>query len=256
MNRIEKIILDGTQYGGNSEPGIKALSASSLNAPVLQNWLRWKHGVLPEDKIKVTNMGSLIHLAIEHLIKKHNAREDEWDIMPEVHLEFPMDNGWDLTGTADIIDYKEGVIYDIKNIKKYRVTKLREQGTKDDYAIQLNAYRFLNKMKTGEDFEMKVFAMSFDGGMDFRSGVDTPVLQIVDVPYIPDEEIIALFNDQVQKLEYHINEDMVPDQCDTWVRKIRGKSVPARCLLYCSYSSVCPQYDPRPQTIATNLEWK
>ena len=241
---LKQFILDITQYGGNQEKEVKAISASQIDTDVLQLWLRYKHGVLPSKDISQAEIGTLGHKGVESEILD---RLIATDVVPEVELEYEMKNDWKLTGTADIVDYECRVIYDLKFIKKYRVEKLQKAIEKDPesdtYIWQMNVYRYLLKKMTGQRFRMVVASLSCDGGFNFRKGIKEPVYQEIDIPILDDGIIESQFNTQVGLMENYLNKDKIPPVCDdVWPRKVAGTTVPVRCLQYCSYKEVCPRY--------------
>lgn len=248
---VEKILLEATKYGGNSESGQKSISASSLVDDPLRLWLRWKHGVPPSDTVTQATIGSLVHLGMEKIIEtlepvvpltKH--------LESEVEVGCKMDKGWSFSGTIDILDHETKTIYDVKVVKKYRIEKLRKEEPDDPYIWQLNAYRYM-LCRLGVNYRnMKVIGLSCDAGFDFRSGKMTNVLNIVDVPLIEDAYIEDRFNEQAKILNDHIAMDTPPEKCkDTWPRKVNGKTIPVRCVAYCDYSSLCPHFNPKRETV-------
>ena len=240
----EKLLLKSTEYGGDREPGSKSISASQLTAEPLQRWLRYKYGVIPADTISMATIGSLVHMAIEDILEGVDGVESEKD------MSVPLENDWLLTGTADIIDHASKEILDIKVVKKYRLTKIKEQGTKDPYVIQLNTYRYLLKQEIGKDYGMKILALSPDAGFDFKKGILVPTFQIINIPYIPDNEIEQMALDKTNEIQAYIDSDTTPEKCkDTWPRKVGGKTISVRCNTYCSYSKVCPHYNPKPESV-------
>ena len=239
---LEKLILEETAYR-DLEPGAKEFSCSMFGQSPLQRALRIKHGNMPSH-FGVNTIGSLVHLAIEHIFTNMGRNID-----PEKSARVDLDNGWTLTGTADIIDHTGRVIYDIKNVKKYRVVKLKEacqsaDPGSDDYVLQLNAYRYLFNL----DYSMVVAAMSCDAGFNFKTKVIDPVYQEIDIPVLDDieERIYAAIEATEEVLEYLSSHSTLklkkhPSWCDTWPRKSYG---PVRCANYCDYKSVCPAYNP------------
>ena len=244
---LERFILEGTQYGGDKEAGRMALSASQLDDDILRIYLRHRYGVMPSEKITMATIGTLVHKGLECLLEENRK------IGSEVELEADMPNGWKLTGTADIVDHWNHVIYDVKVIKKYRVTKLKEQGADDPYAWQLNAYRYMIEKESGIDYDIKVAALSPDAGFDFKRAEEIPVLQIVDVPRIANEILEEKFSRQVFELMNHIESGTTPERCtDTWPRRVGGKTIPVRCTIYCDFKNVCPRYQPKDETVVAS----
>jgi len=252
---MKKLILESTQYSGNSDKEIKALSASQLNDDVLRLWLRYKYGVVENDEISMATIGTLVHKGIECIIKERAATEDNFNIQSEVDLKMNFENTeWMLTGTADIVDFEERIVYDIKTIKKYRVSKLKNEMMSDDYTIQLNAYRMMLENTIGDRFKMAVLALSPDGGFSARTGNTEQTFEEIEIERIENSVISGMFIDKVKLLEYYIEANEVPQKCeDVWIRKVKGKAIPLRCQQYCSYNSICPYYNPKIET--HTIDW-
>ena len=256
MRDFKQILLDNTEYGGETAPGSKAVSASQFNAPLLQRWLRYKYGVPKSEEIGVNTIGSLVHLAIEGIIGKLGS-----SVNAEVSMEKEFPNGWKLTGTADIIDRRASIIYDIKMIKKYRTVKLKEAIKKnaywqDDYIVQLNILRYLAEWDTVKTYDMRVMALQPDAGFDFKTGMDIPVYEEIEIPRINDHEIEEKFHRLINELLLFLNADKVPEKCeDVWPRKVKGTTIAVRCKTYCSYRDLCPRYNVNPLTAANAMDF-
>jgi len=238
MNKIIKKIIEKTQYQGNNKPNIKQITASQFGDDLLQIWLRYKYGVIPNDKFTQSTIGSLVHIGIQELIKS----EPEIEIEKDVLVKFS--NGWSLSGSIDIVDNKEKVIYDIKVTKQYTVKQLKKE-QKHHYIWQLSVYRYLMKELTGIDYNTKLLAILKDGSdYNIKEGNATPHYEIIDLEPISYEEIKRRFNEIVNQLESYDKLGSYPEQCkDLWIRKFKnGNTIKMKCEVYCSYKYVCPYY--------------
>ena len=256
---IEKLILKATEYGGDKRAGQKAISASSLNKPLLQLWLRYKYGVIPAEKVTMATLGSLLHLGMEKVCEGKFTTEADY----EAKL-WANDEEWKLTGTIDAIelgeDGKPKTIYDWKTIKRYRVETLKkhieEDPWSDDYIVQMNVYAFLIMRKHSVVPEMKIVTLSPDAGLNSRKGIEEPFLEIIDIPDLGMSQVGERVVQTIQDLQWHIKEGSVPPRCeDTWPRKVNGTTVPLRCMYFCSYQGYCPHYNPKPETVTATWEF-
>jgi hypothetical protein len=243
---MEKLILDGTQYGGLKKPEGKSLSASQLNDEPLLVWLRYKYGVRPTEKITMATIGTLVHGGMEAIIKNGANR-----LEAEVELAKKMPCGWTLRGTADIVDRKDKIVYDIKVIKKYRIEKFEQNGIDDPYTWQLNAYRYLLK-QSGSEYDMRLLTLSPDAGLDYKTGIVVPTMRLVPVPYINDADIEEKFRSQVEALKEAIENDKPPKKCQdltSWIRYVNKKKVQTKCLYYCDYRDICPRINEKDENV-------
>jgi len=238
MSKIIEKIIEKTQYQGNNEPNIKQISASQFGDELLQIWLRYKYGVIPNEKFTQSTIGSLVHIGIQELIKN----EPEMEIEKDVLVKFS--NGWSLSGSIDIVDNKEKVIYDIKVTKQYTISQLKKE-PKHHYIWQLSVYRYLMKELTGSDYDIRLFAVLKDGSdFNVRDGHATPHYEIIDLEPISYKEIEKRFNEIVEQLESYEQIGSYPEQCkDLWIRKLKnGNTIKMKCEVYCAYKDVCPYY--------------
>jgi hypothetical protein len=239
LQQIEKKLLDKTQYGGNKEPMVKAISASELGNDLLQIFLRFKYGVPDSTEFGQDTIGSLMHIALQDILK------DEYEV--EKKYQYQFNNGWFLTGSIDLINNEE--IIDIKVTKQYTVEKILKEPM-HSYRLQLNAYRYLVKKNTGEDLDTKLLLVLKDGGYDFRKMTIKPSLVLLDVEPIPDKVIEDKFLDITNKIEQYEELGEYPPQCsDLWWRKTKEGAIPVRCLQYCAYRNVCPYFKQNPKKI-------
>lgn len=240
---IEKMVIDTilekTQYQGNTKPGVKAISASDFGNDLLQIFLRYKYGVPDKIEIGQDTLGTVVHFGMEQMF------EDIADA--EVSMELEMENGWRLTGTADIVF--DNAICDIKVTKNYTIEKV-EQEPNHQYIWQLNVYRYLYEKLHNKTMDLYLIAFLKDGGYDFRKIESKPSLRIVQIPYKSNEEIEKKFYEITKALEHYEEIGSEPPQCtDLWFRKVKGKAIPVRCMQYCRYNDKCKYFNPNPNTI-------
>jgi len=238
VNKIIKKIIEKTQYQGNNKPNVKQISASQFGNELLQIWLRYKYGVPEKNDFNQATIGTLVHIGIQELIKTEPEIETEKDVLVK------FSNGWSLSGSIDIVDNKEKVLYDIKVTKQYTITLLREN-PKHHYIWQLSVYRYLMKELTGSDYDIKLLAVLKDGSdFNIRNGYSVPHYEIIDLEPISYKEIEKRFNEIVEQLESYEQIGSYPEQCkNLQIRKLKnGNIIKAKCEILCSYKDVCPYY--------------
>ena len=248
MTKLEKIILDATEYSGNKKKEIRAISASAIGKEPIEIYLRYKHGVNQSENIEQTTLGSLLHLGLEHIFKKHDGFITEHDFS-----EYELENGWKITGTSDLIDMNTKTIHDYKMIKNFPIKKIKEEGIENSYVQQLNVYRILAENEFNTKFNTSILAFNKEGGINTRTGDLIPSYEEISLPKIEDKIIINMALEKTNIVQEHIDNDTIPEKCeDVWLRKIKQKTVPMKCAFYCSYSNECPHYNPKKETILTS----
>ncbi len=239
---IYENVLKATEYGGAREPERKRLTASGLSTPMLQEYLKYMHGVPNNKEIDATTIGSLGHLACEQLLQNLSG------IQTEVSLSHKFDNGWELSGSMDVVNLQHRWIGDFKFTKFGAGTKVKaaiKSGKHHDYIVQLNVYRYLYKKIHEVDMKMRLYMFYKDGGVNYKTGGDIPHNEIIEIPLISDFEITEMFMDKVKALEGYIELNETPSKCtDIYHYSNKaGVNRDLRCELWCSYSDVCPYYE-------------
>ena len=230
MNDIEKLLIEKTQYGGNSNPNSKAISASEFGKDILQIYLRQKYGVIENESFSQNTIGSICHIGIQELLK------DKY--MFEYDLEHKMSNGWSITGSIDLLNIKDREFFDIKVTKSYTIEKVMKEPD-HQYIWQLSVYKYLLEKHFGFDFNGYLLFVLKDGGFNFKSMRENPSIEIVNPHLKSNEEVEQKFYQIVDILESGIE----PEQCkDLWWRKTKTGSMPMRCSKYCSYNKYCKYF--------------
>ena len=242
FNKYKQLLLNGTKYGGDSSIERKSISASEFNKPLLQLYYRYKYGIPKQNDIGVNTLGSLIHKGIETILEQRD------DILTEYGMKYTFDNGWSLTGTADIIDKELKTILDIKFTKHFVGSDMKTKsdyiianGEKDDYIVQLSVQRYLWYKETKESYDAGLLLLNKDAGLDFKRGKEVAAFEILDCSdmLLSYNEVESKFNSLVEKLTYHIENNIVPNECeDLMFRKFNGKTIKMRCK-YCAYNKKC-----------------
>jgi len=235
---IIDILINETNYGGNKDKENKAISCSQLGSDPQECLMRYKHGVIDENKFGQNSIGSLVHMAIESIFKHRD------DFKTELALSMPIYEDWLLTGTMDLFDVKNNTVYDIKVSKTYTLQKLKEE-PRHNYKLQVNGYRMLLEDNGYKDVQMKILFINKEGGFNARKNEDIPSIEIVDVEYAENGYIEDMVKEYVNFIQ--MGKEKKCD--DVWVRNVKGKSMPMKCFKYCSYNNLCTQYNPKPETV-------
>jgi hypothetical protein len=249
MEKIRNIIMEAVSY--KESPIRRSISASSLTRETIELWLRFKYGVPKREEFSRATVGSLMHLAMENIFNKYSEYEVEMELEKKMMID-ELGDSWFLTGTLDLYDKENNIIYDWKTIKGYRVDKFLADPLEDDYTIQLNAYRYL----LGKDSKMAMIVIDTNPSYDFSSGETDPMLRVVEVPKISDSRIERIFEEQVSKLVKYLKDNKIPPKCvDTYPRKSKGEIVELKCAMYCSYKDVCPRIKPQIRNKSIMKDW-
>jgi len=241
LQQITKKILNKTQYGGNKEPKVRAISASDFGNDLLQIYLRYKYGVPDNDMFGQDTIGSICHLGLQQILEDDYESEKKFNVI--------MDNGWSLTGSIDLLNVNNKEIIDIKVTKQYTVEKVLKDND-HQYIWQLSVYKYLVDRYYNSNFDIKLLFVLKDGGYDFRKMVIKPSLELLDIEPKSKEEVENRFYEITNALEQYIELDEYPQQCsDLWWRKTKNGSIPVRCEQYCSYKDKCPYYKVNPMKI-------
>jgi len=237
MNNLEQILINETQYSGNTEPNIKQISASQFGDEMLQIWLRYKYGVPKRNKFDQSTIGSIMHKGIEIILSKYD------DFETEVDVEYEFVNGWKLSGSIDIVDVENKIIYDVKVTKQYTIEQLKKE-PEHHYIWQLSVYRYLMNKLMNTDYNIKLLAILKDGtDFDSRTGTARDHISIIDLEPKSYEEVERRFYEITSEINKFEITDSYPEKCENlWFRKIKGNLIPMKCEIYCSYKDVCPYY--------------
>lgn len=249
QQEIEKKLLAGTQYDYSNKPN-KYLSASEVGADILKLYLSRKYK-LPDTEISQATIGTFVHKGIEHIID-----EEYVEMEKSFEVKIPGTNYY-ATSTIDYIDVKNKVIIDWKTTKLNTGKKIKEliknnDLLNNDYILQLNHQLFT----IGNELGYKLFLGMFykDAGLNYRTGEYTKSFELIEIPRINEDDYLMLIQDKVKVLDEYVSNDIVPNQCsDLWFAKIKGKTIPSKCLAYCGVNSVCPYY--KPDNIDQTMKW-
>lgn len=226
----------------------RSFSPSMLGNTLLQNFLIKVFGYQEEKSIGQNTLGSLLHKAMEHCMRDERVLNEQKYIIK-------MKNNVDLTFIIDMMILDENNL--VKSIHDYKLTKIYtgKQIKKDknySYNQQMQAYEF-------GLVELGLLSPHYDGMFlemfykDADALLKEPVYEQIKVP--SNKNIGDLLIQKSDELFSYIDEGEMPPECaneDKWFRKLRnGTTIPSRCQVYCSVSSVCPYY--KGETVASAL---
>jgi hypothetical protein len=243
-------ILEALKY--DRKPFEKRLSASQIGMGKYELLMNFLHGSINNDFGQQT-IGSLIHKGMEDLLPKERYKS-ELDFSVTIS-EF---HNFEITGTLDLYDIEDRVIYDIKTTKYNTYKKLKEAIEKGDYThdyiLQLNVYKFLSKEKLDVD-TLSLFFIFKDGGWDYKSKTKKPDYKILNVPILSESEVVEIITDKLHSIEPYLifdaNDNIIdvklPQACDSktkygFITTKDSNKKPSKCELYCSYKNVCNAY--------------
>lgn len=213
--------------------GKKHLSASSFSKDPLELWLGLQNYKENAPKLSDATLGSIVHLGLEKIIKEL----DEYkygQLIVEQRIVREMEN-WTVSGTPDLIDVENKVIYDYKTGKNYSKKMLDKEGSQHSYAIQIAIYNWL----LGGGYEAKILWLMKDS----KAAESQPVIfeQVIDIMSF--DETTDYILEKLNLLD--AIGDTMPEKCkDLWPRKVKGMLVNTKCQYYCRYSVSCPHNNP------------
>jgi hypothetical protein len=220
-------------YNGKQEP--MKISASQCGAPILQIYLSQTTKVVEQPNVftKAT-IGSISHIGMEHLV---DELKDE-SLETEVDMTRMLDNGWKITGTADLIDNSEKVILDYKFQMNFAYKQLLKSAPTDSYNMQGAAYSWLEG--NGYDFVIMSFITDHS---PIKKDHPAEAIQVTKMPIYENIDFENLMIEKTNTVQDHIDDGTTPAKCDdVWWRVVNGKKIPTRCAFYCQYKDVCPHY--------------
>ena len=241
----EDLILKSTQYSGSREPNARVLSASSINKENYYLMNQYKFQKKEQESFGANTIGSIFQLGIDAAIQKNDS---EGRYVFGKRMEYPLENGWTISGELDVMDTIENVIIDNKVISAYSYKDVMKNIPSSDYNLQVATYVMLDHIsKRQEDVDAGyahaepargALAIINKGGSASKNDIYTTL----ELNMYSPEEMMELYVLKAKELQYFIDTDTMPDEvCDT-AKFGMEKGVPKRCTLYCDYRDVCPNY--------------
>lgn len=254
------LLVNATQYSGNTEPQQRVFSVSSLGGEPLQNYLTWKYGKTNKKVYGANTHGSIYQLGADLAVNKFNDTNDtEPDVILQdgsivsryqsaLRIRRELPNGWIVSGEMDHLDHKLKVIIDNKVVSGSAYKEIMKNSPDHSYNLQQAGYQWLLEPQYGH-YEA-ILSIINKGGAAVRNDIYTTLhlnthpIDIVEAAFIAETDV----------LQFYIDNDITPPQCDIF-KYGKTKDVPNRCALYCDHNHHCPHYSPykRERDIIANL---
>jgi hypothetical protein len=251
-----QLLVTQTQYSGNSKAGQKIFSVSSLGGELLQHWLSYKYGKKDKSAYGANTIGTIYQLGADSAVQKFNVTsspKETWTITKGIDdgehgsLVFRyqsayrttrvLENGWTISGEMDHIDHKLKVIIDNKVISGSAYKDVMKNLPDNSYNLQLAGYQWLLEPTYGR-YE-GLLSIVNKGGAAIRNDIYTTL----HLDTHPSDIIGDAFLAETNALQFYIDNDMPPPQCDIF-KFGKTKDIPNRCALYCDHNHHCPSYSP------------
>lgn len=243
----EQMLLTASAYTGNTKPGMRKFSASSLGNDTLQNYYKFKFGSKETTKYGANTIGSIYQLGVDSAANLYNkslmvqAPDDRYT--SGLRLNQTLDNGWEISGEMDQIDNELKVIFDNKVSTATTIKKIREEGKRHGYALQLGVYKWLMWKETGELYQTAL-PVTDKGHSHFKTNKNE-CLEFIEVETFCPEDIEAMLYDKTKELQQFIDLDEEPEECQNlWIMARKGqKPKRMKCMYYCDQNKNCKYYD-------------
>ena len=241
----EELILKSTEYSGSREPNAKVLSASSINKENYYLMNQYNFEKKKQDSFGANTIGSIFQLGIDAAIQKHD-KEGRYEFGRRMTL--PLDNGWTISGELDVFDKIENVIIDNKVVSDYAMKDINKNTPDSDYNLQVATYVMLDHMNKSEEDMLrgKVHQEPATGALAIvnkgGSAVKNNIYTTLELNMYSPEDMIFMYQEKAKELQHYIDTNTMPEEvCDT-AKFGMEKGVPKRCMLYCDFRDVCPNY--------------
>jgi hypothetical protein len=236
------LLINMTQYSGNTTAQQKIFSVSSLGGEPLQNFLSWKYGKSDKIKYGANTIGTIYQLGADSAVQKF-LDLDSTDLMPDNSSRYQsayriarlLPNGWTVSGEMDHLDHKLKCIIDNKVISGSAYKEIMKNSPDHSYNLQLAGYKWLLEPQYGH-YEA-ILSIVNKGGAAIRNDIYTTL----HLDTHPTNIIEAAFIAETDVLQFYIDNDMNPPQCDIF-KYGKTKDIPNRCALYCDHNHHCPYY--------------
>ena len=236
------LLINTTQYSGNSKANTKVFSVSSLGGEPLQNYLSWKYGRTEKKVYGANTHGSIYQLGCDTAVNKNTEIVGQFDnahprYESAVRITRELPNGWTVSGEMDHLDHKLKVIIDNKVVSGSAYKEIMKNSPDHSYNLQQAGYQWLLEPQYGH-YEA-ILSIVNKGGAAVRNDIYTTL----HLNTHPTDMIEAAFIAETDVLQFYIDNDIPPPQCDIF-KYGKTKDIPNRCALYCDHNHHCPHYSP------------
>jgi len=245
----EKILIEGTEYTGNSEAKKKIISASQLGNDDLQIYLKYVNGSKHKSEYTAATVGSIYQLGVDKCFEGRDGYVSAY------RMKYDLPNGWTVSGECDQIDLANKVIFDNKVTTATSIASTIKDGKNSGYGLQMGVYKFLlyeEAIAAGkEPIEFTAVLPMVDKGFSYFKKPKYNQLTFVEVETYSIEDIKQMLIDKSDKIQEYIDMEVEPPQCTNlfWYAEKGKARKPMRCIHYCDQVANCKHYqttgDPR-----------
>ena len=256
-DEYEKMILDATEYTGNTQPEKKIFSASSLGNYPLQNFLKFKYGSKKSTQFEANTFGSVYQLGIDSATNSRPEYKLKYTNAMRIKVKLP--NGWTVSGEMDQIDWDNEVIFDNKVTTGTAIGKVKTEGKDHQYALQMGVYKWLLKedaiQKEEKVIPFDAVLPMVDKNFSYFKTNKYNQLNFIEVETHSHEEIERLLKKATDELQTFIDLNTEPPKCEnTWNFGKKGqRAKPMRCIHYCDVAEHCKHFNPTDTNVVREL---
>lgn len=248
---IKEKVYENTKYIDRykkDEDSIFRISASQVgnDSNQLAKYVLLPHNEEYKKKIKSSELGSLMHLSFEQIMKENMLEDEVFNCEREQYFETRLPNGADFTAIADLVVYTKDAIYviDYKLTKKYKAKMVKAEGILDSYALQLAGIKYLISKETDKPIYTGLCYLFKDN--DEKEDEEALVIEEIETlePDEFEEFVVGKSNEVMDLIVY-------PDKIEKcavkniWLVKDKNKVLfPLNCKYYCKVSGACEHYHP------------
>jgi len=243
----EQMLINATRYSGNTEPNTKIFSASMLGSDLLQCYFKITNGVIPSNKFSAAELGSIHQLGVDMAVQEAGLEGTAY--ISRLRLEYPLENGWIISGEIDQYDTKRHVIFDNKMTATKNIKETKKEGKDGQYALQLGVYKFLmSKAYEGEIGKSEIYYSALamvDKSFSYYRDTKTNQMNYIEVPTYDVNEIEELLYEKTNKLQTFLDLGEEPPECKNLFKfKVprSNRLLRMRCIHYCGYKDICNYY--------------
>ena len=243
LNNLITTIKQATKYDRQVITKAKVLSASMAGSEPLINYLTIMHGI-PSDtslELNASDLGSLFHLSLENIMQNqpYHVTEHRMQVL------LP-GTDWHITGSADLIDLKNRIIYDYKLTTTKSIEKINNNKT-HEYILQLSILNWLYCKTSKDELGFTGCILAFDKKASKMNKDSEFILNPIYPELLSLEDTESLLRDITSYLDPFIDSETLPPQCASntlfWYKKPgEDKATPMKCKYYCNHSNICPHY--------------
>lgn len=246
---VREILLGYKFYDGVS--AAKKLSASQVSKDLLELYLAATETAQPRNGWSRGHIGSVFHLGMEEIFKKQKDVIDGRYVQ-EKRFSKTLQNGWQIDGKMDMIDFMDHIIFDWKGMSASAYKEFKKNDKTHKINVQMSVYNWL----LGGNFECQahVFITDWD---PVNAEHPAQAYQIVECDIIPKDEIELYMLDKTYELQKYLDAKKAPPECADVMPRYVTKTkeyINSKCEFYCDYSHVCPK-KRKTSAVRLGLDW-